>query len=133
MSLEQEKLIAIARSWIDTPWMHNQCKKGLGVDCVNFIWAVAKEAGLQGSELPLRYSRIAKYNEIESYLDGLFCQTDIIIPSNILLFKVSGFNNHVAYATEKGMIHASMSWGKVVEHSIDGYWSRNLIKQWKVF
>lgn len=133
MNQEQERLIQIARSWLGTKWMHNQCKKGLGVDCVNFIWAVAKEAGLEGSDLPLRYSRIAKYNDIEHYLDELFPQTNIIRPSNILLFKMNGFNNHVAYATDKGMIHASLSWGKVVEHSIDGYWQRFLVKQWKVF
>ena len=46
---------------------------------------------------------------------------------------MNGLHNHVAYATDTGMIHASLSWGKVIEHPIDGYWQRFLVKQWKVF
>lgn len=133
MNVEQEKLIAIARSWLGTKWMHNQCKKGLGVDCVNFIWAVAQECELKGSDLPLRYSRISRYNEIEKYLDGCFEKIDTFRSTNILLFKMNGFNTHLAYGTDIGMIHASVAWGKVVEHPIDGIWKRCLVNQWKVF
>ena len=133
MTPEQERLITIARSWLNTPWRHNQCKKGLGVDCVNFIWAVAKEYGLNGSDLPLRYSRVSRYNEIESYLDEYAERTNTFSPTNILLFKMSGFNTHIAYGTDIGMIHASLSWRKVIEHPIDGIWERCLVSQWKVF
>lgn len=133
MNVEQERLVMEARSWLGTKWRHNQCKKGLGVDCVNFIWAVAKECGVNGSNLPLRYSRVSRYSEIEKYLDEHLESTNRFRETNILMFELSGYNNHVAFATDIGMIHASLSWGKVVEHPIDGIWERCLVRQWKVF
>lgn len=130
---QQEKLIIEARSWLGTKWMHNQCLKGVGVDCINFIWAVTSQCGLEGSAVPSRYARIARYNQIEQYLDEHLIMTEQLIPSNILLFESAGFNNHVAFATDCGMIHASSTWGKVVEHPIDGIWCRTLKKQWQIF
>ena len=135
MLTERENLLIEARTWLGTPWMHNQCVKGVGVDCVNFVWAVAKESGLNGSDLPTRYARVSRYREIEKYLDDCFPSTPIdeLVRGNILLFQLNGYGSHVAYATENGIIHASVTWKKVVEHPIDGIWERTLIKQWSVF
>lgn len=133
MNEKQQQLITIARSWLGTPWRHNQCVKGLGVDCVNFVWAVAKEAGLDGSDLPSRYARVSCYRQIEKYLDGFLPRIEVLRESNLLLFELNGYTTHIGFATDKGMIHASLQWGEVVEHPIDGIWANSLVKQWKVF
>jgi hypothetical protein len=107
--------------------------KGIGVDCVNFVWAVTSECGLRGADIPSRYARIARYHEIEKYIGEYATETDIFEPSNILLFECSGYRTHIGFGTDIGVIHASLQWGKVVEHAIDGVWARSLVKQWKVF
>jgi cell wall-associated NlpC family hydrolase len=136
MSPEQKQLIKVARSWLGTAWKHNQAKKGLGVDCVNFVCEVLKESGFEGEidQLPTRYARVATYNEIEKYIDARAEVIYSVRPSAILLFNVSGYNNHLAFATSRNtMIHACITSQAVVEHNIDGVWRRQLTKMWKVF
>lgn len=39
-------VVAQARTWLGTPFHHNQCQKGVGVDCVHLVIGVARELGL---------------------------------------------------------------------------------------
>jgi hypothetical protein len=129
------KLIKVARTWLDTPWQHNQKVKGLGVDCVNFLIAVAFESGLNIEPIPLSYGRTAIDNQIERYLERNFIKKpDLAIEeNNILLYQFSGYNNHVAIATSPTtIIHANSKEGRVVEHSIDGVWKRCLKSVWMI-
>lgn len=129
------QLVISAREWLGTKWQHNQCKKGLGVDCVNFLYAVAIESGLTIATIPKSYGRLAIGSEISDYLSRHFILKPnlTIEESNILLFQFSGYNNHVAIATGKdSMIHASASHKKVVEHTIDNRWLRILKGVWKI-
>jgi cell wall-associated NlpC family hydrolase len=41
----RQQVVDEARSWIGTPWQHQQSTKGLGTDCVGFIAGVARETG----------------------------------------------------------------------------------------
>lgn len=122
-------LIKVAREWLNTPWQHNQISKGIGVDCVNFLSAIAKESGLIIEDIPRCYGRTATDNQIELYLERNFKRKiDLSIDGNdILLYKFSGYNNHVGLATSSTtIIHANSKVGRVVEHSIDGIWKRCL-------
>lgn len=134
MNITEDKIIEIARSWLNTPWHHNQKQKGLGVDCVNFLASVAIESGYEIAPIPKKYGRIASSNEIESYLDLHFIRNidkKILNKTNVLLFKYSGYNTHVGIATSHNtMIHASLPHGKVIEHPIDGVWWRILKNSW---
>jgi cell wall-associated NlpC family hydrolase len=128
------KLVLSAREWLGTAWMHRQCVKGIGVDCVNFLYAVGIDAGLDLSPIPDGYGRVAVGDDITDYLSRHFVKKDdlSIEEGNILLFKFSGYNNHVAIATSANtMIHASASHKKVIEHSIDGKWQRILKGVWE--
>lgn len=50
-SLEKtEQAVALAREWIGTPYQHQACLKGVGVDCVGLIRGVYH--GLYGVEAP---------------------------------------------------------------------------------
>jgi cell wall-associated NlpC family hydrolase len=127
------KLVLCAKGWIGTPWMHKQAVKGVGVDCVNFLYAVGIEAGLQLSPIPDQYGRIAIGDDITHYLCKHFVKREKleVVEGDILLFKFSGYNNHVGIASsEKTMIHASAHHQKVVEHAIDGKWQRILKGVW---
>jgi cell wall-associated NlpC family hydrolase len=128
-------LIEVARSWLNTPWQHNQKTKGIGVDCVNFLNAIANESGVIIEEIPEHYGRVATDNNIEEYLERNFKKkpTKDIEKNNIILYAFSGYKNHVALATSNNtIIHANSRVGKVVEHNIDGVWLRCINSVWVI-
>jgi cell wall-associated NlpC family hydrolase len=43
---QRQAVLAEAIEWLNTPFHHNQCCKGAGVDCANFLYGVFKNAGL---------------------------------------------------------------------------------------
>lgn len=64
----REQIIAEAKTWLGTPWHHNQCLKRVGCDCVNFPHAVYKACGIPMPNL-FNYSRTPKGEKILNYLD----------------------------------------------------------------
>jgi hypothetical protein len=122
-------IIKISREWLNTPWQHNQKIKHIGVDCVNFLEAIAEESNLKIEKIPKIYGKTATNNEIELFLNRNFKKkiTIDIEPTNIILYSFSGYNNHVALATSSiTIIHANSKVGKVVEHQIDGIWRKHI-------
>lgn len=118
----EENLIKIAESWIGTPWQHNQCKKHVGVDCVQFLQSVARASGYYLPEIPARYGKVARDNSIEIFLNQNFIKKNNkkIRRTNILLFCFQGYNNHVAIAVDtKTIVHASFKEKKVVKQALD--------------
>ena len=45
------EFLAIARTWIDTPWHHQTAVKGVGCDCLGFIRGSVIEAGLRSADM----------------------------------------------------------------------------------
>lgn len=124
MSLE-EKLVENARSWIGTPWMHNQQLKGIGVDCIRFLEAVAIESGLTIEPLPKHYCKTPTGNAFKDYLDRNFIKTGTIELGTILLFEVKGICTHVGIATNNDrFIHAGTT--GVIEMSLNGKFAKRL-------
>ena len=128
-------LVTIARTWLGTPWAHNQNVKGIGVDCVNFLSEVAKESGITIEDIPKSYGKISVDNQIKLYLDRNFQYKNNleIKANNIILYAFSGYNNHVAVATSgTTIIHENSKVGKVVEHQIDGIWLKFIKGVWEL-
>jgi cell wall-associated NlpC family hydrolase len=126
-------IITNARKWLNTPWMHNQKTKHIGVDCIGFLFAVAEESGYVFPPLPPNYTRIALKDGIREYLDSNLISSTTIQTESVLLFQFAGYNNHVAIAaSSNSIIHASYSHRKVVEHPLDGIWLRTLKGIWTI-
>ena len=130
--MDKQQIINVARSWLYTPWKHNQKIKGVGVDCVNFLVAIAEEVKYPIEPIPENYARLPKTLEIKEYLDNNFiarpkedwCDLEA---TNILLLEIDGRLCHVAMATSPTtMIHANQRLGRVAEHAIDGIWSNKI-------
>ena len=47
-------IVAEARSWLGTPWVHQHCLKGVAVDCAQLVIAVGQACGLVDSLLRVR-------------------------------------------------------------------------------
>jgi cell wall-associated NlpC family hydrolase len=56
--ITRAQIVAEARSWLRTPYMHQARNKGVGVDCVGLLIGVARNAGLCEPDADLNgYSR----------------------------------------------------------------------------
>lgn len=129
MKHDIERLISIARSWINTPWQHNQKTKGIGVDCVRFLEQVAIEYGVDIPPLPDHYSRLVENEAMLDYLSQHFRLVTQrgLQAGDVILFKPKGLFNHIGLATSPTtVIHACQPEGKVLEHNIDGIWAKML-------
>lgn len=132
--IDKEKFIEIARSWLGTKWQHDQQIKGIGVDCVNFLMAVAIEYGCDLPPIPKNYDRISRNKEIVDYIaDNFDCITaEEMDTTDIIIMKVSGYSTHVGIITEPyKIIHACNRTGCVIEHNLDGVWLRRLDSVWR--
>ena len=114
-----DKILSVARSWINTPWVHHQRAKGLGADCVGFINGVFDELGLQLPPID-NYRRTPEKDQLLKFINSLSftVEKDTIEAGNVLVFKVGLIPHHVGFSTGKGLIHADYSVGKVIEVSI---------------
>jgi len=46
-------VVAAARQWIGTPWVHQQRAKGVAVDCAGLVIGVARELGLVAAQFDI--------------------------------------------------------------------------------
>ena len=134
MNDRQSKIINITRRWLGTPWVHNQAVIGIGVDCINFVWQVGKEAGFEIADMPRRYTRTATYNNIVNFLDKHFPRVEKqnLQPSDLICIEYAGYNNHLAFVTDRGMIHADSNERKVIEHPISDRFFNKITVAWRI-
>jgi len=105
----KRRIVEIARTWIGTPWKHNQSAKGLGTDCVGLLLGIGKELGMFPERIP-NYARIPQgdslLRELEKYL--LFCSE--YEDGDVLVFRRMGVITHVGIVSDKKnkqIIHAT--------------------------
>ncbi len=118
-----ELVIAEGRSWIGTPWKHAARIRDEGIDCVNFLAAMAEVAGID-IDVPRLYLRTPERDTIYPYLKEKFNELGRIdptswLPGQLIVFNYSGVSHHVALVTgTMRIIHASLYWKRVIEEQI---------------
>lgn len=134
MSVTPEKIIAEARTWIGTPYLHQASRKGAGCDCLGFLRGVWREVIGEEPELPPPYSADwAEASKKETlaeaarrHLDEI--ALDAIEPGDILLFRWRERMpaKHCAILVrENRMIHAHDG-AAVTEVYFASWWRRRL-------
>lgn len=117
-------IVIEAREWLGTPFHHQGRAKGRGVDCIGLAVGCLRELGIPTYD-PSGYAR-----EPDGTLEReLFKRLELIEiqPGALLLFRIRRNPQHVAIATDYGMIHSYIGTNKVVEHVIDQWWQDRLI------
>lgn len=120
-----DELITEAREWIDTPFHHQGRAKDRGVDCIGLPVGCLRNLGVDVYD-PDGYAREPNgtlEKELYKRLEPIEFQ-----PGALLLFRIRTNPQHVAIATDYGMIHAYSGANKVVEHLIDDFWAKRLLK-----
>jgi len=133
-SSKSERILAEARSWLGTPWVHAQAAKGQGVDCAMLLCCVFHAAGTVPWIDPRPYppdwhlhrDRERMLEIVRQYADPVTEAS----PGDVALFRYGRCASHAAIIeSDEMLIHADLS-ARCVEQRersalddrLDSYW-----------
>lgn len=127
--MSPDKIIAVARGAIGTPFRHQGRSLDTGLDCVGLACYIADACGLGYDDLK-GYSRTPGNGLLEAALDGQPCLERIPAPEPgcLLLLRISRSPQHAAILAGDTLIHAWSDAGKVCEHVFDAAWRRRVVR-----
>jgi len=124
-------IVAIARTWIDTPFHHQGRVKNVGVDCAGLIIKVGHELGLLDFDVS-NYGREPAKEMMQHYLNKYFERITKLEDGCILLMKFVTEPQHLAiYTKDNTIIHAYQSVKKCVEHTFNDKWAKRVVAMYR--
>jgi len=140
MTTLAQRIVDAARSWKGTKFQHQGNLKGLGVDCVNYVTEVAREAGVSGLEIPKNYRPHEDGTIMLQLLNEHMVLVDEMQPGDVLALCDEALRDldiprHLAFVTELRpqttmIIHASAS--GVKEHRMNSQWLKRVHSIWRI-
>ncbi len=131
----RQRIVAAARGWLGTPYVHQASCKGAGCDCLGLIRGVWREVIGPEPEAPPPYSpdwaeADGRETMLAAAMRHLLRKPDDapIEAGDVLLFRYRAHlpAKHAGIASGNGMmIHAQEKAG-VVEVPLSGWWLRHL-------
>lgn len=125
---QREKVLAVAASWVGTPYHHAARIKKAGADCLTFIAGVYEEAGLIPHEpIPHYPPDWHLHRDAERYMEGLLQYSKEIagppLPGDIVVFKFGRCFSHGAIVTSwPQIVHSYLNVGCVYENVFEAEW-----------
>lgn len=138
--MTRAEIVAEARAWIGTPWRHQSCLKGAGVDCLHLIAGVGRNVGAPEAARFFdnqewhNYGREPDPAKMFAGCDALSDRIDpaTALPGDALLFAIGGHPMHFGLLTDSNtFIHAYLGARRVVEHRLDDKWRRRIIRAYR--
>lgn len=135
MTLRQALVVAEARSWIGTPYVHQASCKGAGADCLGLIRGVWRAVLGQEPEPVPSYSPDWGEAAGREILQGAalrwlrMSSGAEVCPGEVLLFRMreGRIAKHLGIASgPDSFIHAYSGHG-VVENRLSGPWARRIV------
>lgn len=124
--LTRTAIVTEALSWEGTPWHHHQCVKGVGVDCVQFLYGVGRAVGFIDPSFTIpNYEPLARgsflVRQLNQWLEPLE-QGATILPGDVMLFTVGGLDTHVGIVIDNYcFIHACARRKQVIKCRVDSF------------
>lgn len=134
IATQDDRVVALARQWIGTPYHHQASLLGVGCDCLGLVRGVfAARHGYPAEEPPPYASDWAESDGRETMLAAaarhlLPCPLDDLVPGRVVVFRLKPgcVAKHVAIlATPSTMIHAIEN-APVAEVSFSPWWRRRV-------
>lgn len=136
-----ERVVALARDWIGTPYQHQASCKGAGADCLGLLRGVWRELHGCEPEAPGAYTPDwSETDGVERLLPAAkrhMAEVLVAKPGDVLLFRL-GRNvvKHVAILSNDSMgaakiIHAYSGRG-VVESPLTPCWARRIAGKFRI-
>ena len=123
-------IVAMARSWIGTPYMHAQSAKGVGCDCLGLVRGVWRELYGEEPETPPAYASSWRDGGTgEALLEAadrhLLSVLGDWLPGDVLIFRWRPHlpARHCAIVVDEGrVVHAYEAGGGVKEGNLHVGW-----------
>ena len=103
--MKPDAIIDEARDWIGTPFVHQGTCKGVGADCLGFVYGVAKGLGLVDCALPA-YSREPTGDKLERGISEYLDRVRDLMVGDVMVFKFAKYAQHVGVYTGDTVIHS---------------------------
>ena len=139
--MTRAEIIAEARTWLGTPWVHQACCKGVGVDCLHLIAGVARAFGSPDAEkffATQEWHSYGRHPDPEMMFAGCDQLLDRIaiadaLPGDVLVLRCGRHPMHFGLlsAADK-MIHAWLGAGRVIEQRIDAKWLARVVRAYRL-
>lgn len=139
--MTRDQIIAEARTWVGTPWVHQACCKGAGVDCLHFIAGVVRNVGSEIAERFFanpawhNYGREPAAADLFAACDELSDRIDpaSALPADVLVFRVGRHPMHFGFLTAPDRVmHSWVAAGRVVEHRLDDSWRNRVVRAYRL-
>lgn len=125
-----------ARSWLNTPWLHQGRLKGVGVDCAGLIVGVGSALGLTSFDTTA-YGRVPDGVRLKSLCDAYLVPVKRaeMAPGMVVLCRFTILPQHLAIVGDSGaplsLIHAYGRARKCVEHGMDDVWADRILNVYR--
>lgn len=132
-----DDIIAIARSAIGTPFVHQGRVAGKGLDCVGLPMYVADRLGVEYVDV-IGYPRRPEGGKLEATFDEHVASGILVRvkPSEMqagdfLMMRFNKDPQHIAIYTGENIIHSYLQAGKVCEHRLDDVWLSRIVRVYR--
>lgn len=143
LSKKRKEIIEEADEWVGTPWQHQACVKGAGVDCAMLVAGIARNVGLLDEEkmkLIPNYPKDWHFHQdfalLPHIMEELGCKEKnkkYMRAGDILVFKIGRVPSHLGLLLEDNIfIHAYTGGNNVVvKNSLAAQWTDRLEQVYK--
>ena len=121
----REQFLAEARSWTGVPWLH-QGRNRYGVDCIGLVLVTCWALGLTDYDVK-GYGRVPDADFLRAECERLMVRVREAQPGDVYLMRFKREPQHLAIATERGLLHAYAGAGRVVETSLPPQWRERIV------
>lgn len=119
-------IIAAARRWVGTPYVHQGRARGAGVDCIGVVIGVAHELGLSAFDFRA-YDRVPHEPTMRELLDEHMMRIPAPRPGSVIALRFTRPMQHVGIVTDGGrFVHAYARRERCIETQI-GSWTRRIV------
>lgn len=125
--MKRDEIIAAARRYLGVRY-HHQGRNRAGLDCAGLVVAVARDLGVSTAGDMIGYSRTPDGASLKAALDSSAARpVSDFQPGDILLMRFQAQPQHIAIATDIGIIHSYLMARRVVEHRLDAEWRARIV------
>lgn len=139
--MEGAAIVAEARDWLGTPFVHQGYLRSVGCDCIGLVIGVALALGIVDATAARRDPRYNGYGRspnpallmraCDEYLEPI-AEPEL---GAVLLMRFTRHPQHFALVSRLDptyIIHAHQQAGRVVEHILDARWQRRVLRVFRL-
>jgi len=134
--ITRKEIVAVAKTYVGTPFHHLGRVKKIGIDCVGIILGVAEELNIPLVILPefKRYGRRSRQESLLYYMDEQFIWVENREVGSIAVSwydRITKEPSHLGIVTEIGMVHTNGHLKIAIEEHWSPKWAMQIVGFYK--